>query len=81
MVFLNRRFVLIPLCLALFLAACAKNAPAPKAHDPILPPEEFKVHPSLLGHPAPPELQPLEAQPIKEAPDADALKDKAELRP
>jgi len=61
------RLVLTPLCLALFLAACAKTTPAPKERDPILPPEEFKVHPGLLGLPVPPELRSVEEQPSKDA--------------
>ena len=86
---LDRRFVLIPLCLALFLAACTRNAPAPKARDPILPPEEFKVHPGLLGQPVPPELRPVEVHPIETPPiqetpkpsSADAPEHETELRP
>lgn len=40
----------------LFLAACAA---APSNNGKVIPPTAFKVHPSLLGQPVPPELQPM----------------------
>ncbi|MDR2365019.1 MAG: hypothetical protein LBD68_04080 [Zoogloeaceae bacterium] len=41
-------------CFLLALGACLHRQPAVEA---VTPPEVFKVHPGLLGEPAPPELR------------------------